>query len=259
MTSTLNNEAGPTQTSSTGPATEVIHDRDGVRSRLAAALRMFHELDFDEGAAGHLSARDPLDPELFWINPDGVPFELITAADLVLSDSGGNVVGGGAAAPSPSAWRLHAAVYAACADVDSAMHAHPVATKAWSAVGRLLEPINQEACIFYGCHTVFEEYDGPFSGGDEAAKVAAAIGGDNIAVVLANHGLLTVGRSVGAAAYRFMIFDRSVRVQVLADQAGTPRHISHEVASALAGSEDHCTASFEPIYRSLRTRNPDLG
>lgn len=233
-------------------------ERADVRSRLAAALRMFHELDFDEGAAGHLSVRDPVDPELFWINPDGVPFELLTAGDLVLSDRGGNVIDGGDGAPSPSAWRLHAAVYAACPDVNSAMHAHPVATKAWAAVGRLLDPINQEVCIFYGCHTVFEEYDGPFSGGDEAGKVAAAIGPGNIAVVLANHGLLTVGHTVGSAAYRFMIFDRSVRVQILAEQAGTPKLISDEVASVLAVSEDHCTTSFEPIYRSLRARHPGI-
>lgn len=233
--------------------------RGDVRRRLAAALRMFHELDFDEGAAGHLSVRDPLDRELFWINPDGAPFELITAADLVLSDRAGNVVDGGAGTPSPSAWRLHAAIYAACPDVHSAMHAHPVATKAWSAVGRLLDPINQEACIFYSCHQVFEEYDGPFSGGDEAAKVAATIGSDNIAVVLGNHGLLTVGRTVGSAAYRFMIFDRSVRVQILAEQAGTPRRIRDDVASVLAVSEHHCTASFEPILRSLLARHPDIG
>ncbi|WP_162941485.1 class II aldolase/adducin family protein [Desertimonas flava] len=255
MTSTLHDQPDLSASTAFGASAE----RDDARRRLAAALRMFHELDFDEGAAGHLSVRDPLDPELFWINPDGVPFELITAADLVLSDRVGNAVGGGDGAPSPSAWRLHAAVYGACPDVNSAMHAHPVATKAWAAVGRLLDPINQEACIFYGCHSVFEDYDGPFSGGDEAGKVAAAVGGTNIAVVLANHGLLTVGRTVGSAAYRFMIFDRSVRVQILAEQAGTPRRVRHEVASALAGSEDHCTSSFEPIYRSLLARSPDIG
>ena len=104
----------------------------------------------------------------------------------------------------------------------------------------------------------FEEYDGPFSGGDEAGKVAAAVGGTNIAVILGNHGLLTVGATVGSAAYRFMIFDRSVRVQILAEQAGTPRHIRDDVASALAGSEEHCTASFEPILRALLARYPDI-
>jgi ribulose-5-phosphate 4-epimerase/fuculose-1-phosphate aldolase len=148
-------------------------------------------------------------------------------------------------------------VYAARPDVQSAMHAHPVHTKAWSALRRLLDPINQEACIFYGCHTVFDDYGGPFSDEREAPKVAAALHG-NIAVVLRNHGLLTVGASVGSAAYRFMIFDRSVRVQIVAESAGAPVHIAPEVASLLAVEEGHCHRSFEPILTSLRTRHPDL-
>jgi ribulose-5-phosphate 4-epimerase/fuculose-1-phosphate aldolase len=231
--------------------------RATVKVHLAAALRWFAELDFDEGAAGHLSARDPIRPDRFWINPDGQPFELMTASGLVLVDADGTVHAG-RGAPSRSALALHRAVYAARADVHSAMHAHPVHTKAWSSLRRLLDPINQEACIFYGCHTIFDEYGGPFSDEREAPKVAATLDGGNIAVVLRNHGLLTVGASVGSAAYRFMIFDRSVRAQLIAESAGTPVPIAPEVASLLAVEEGHCHRSFAPILTSLTTRHPDL-
>jgi ribulose-5-phosphate 4-epimerase/fuculose-1-phosphate aldolase len=231
--------------------------RADVRTRLAAALRVFAELDFDEGAAGHLSARDPIAPDLFWVNPDGLPFELATASNLVLVDHAGHVHAGDGA-PSRAALHLHAAVYAAWPEVRSAMHAHPVHTKAFSSLGRLLDPINQEACIFYGCHAIFERYDGPFSGDTEATQVAQVLDGRHIAVVLANHGLLTVGASVNAAAYRFAIFDRSCRVQMIAEAAGTPRHIDHAVACALAVSEGHCHHSFEPTFTSVLARHPDL-
>jgi ribulose-5-phosphate 4-epimerase/fuculose-1-phosphate aldolase len=230
--------------------------RSDVKVQLATALRMFAALDFDEGAAGHLSVRDPIDPDLFWVNAFGVPFELTRASDLVLVDHAGNVYAG-AGAPSRSALTLHRAVYAAQPAVQSAMHAHPVHTKAWSALGRRLEPINQEACIFTGCHDVYDAYDGPFSDEHEAPKVAAMLG-DNIALVLRNHGLLTVGGSVGAAAYRFMIFDRSVRVQLIAEAAGPTIPIATDVAAKLAVQEVHCEQSFEPWLRSLLAREPEL-
>lgn len=228
-----------------------------ARAHLAAALRMFAELDFDEGAAGHLSVRDPLDPDLFWINPDGLPFELATASSVVLVNAAGDVIDGDRG-PSRAGLHLHAAVYAARPDVVSAMHAHPVHTKAWSSLRRLIDPINQEACIFYGCHSLFDEYMGPFSDVAESAKIAEALGTDQIAVILRNHGLLTVGGSVGSAAYRFMIFDRSVRAQMLAETLGTPAQIDPAVAAALAVSESHCHQSFDPVFTSLRTRFPEV-
>jgi len=231
--------------------------RGDVKARLAAALRLFAALDFDEGAAGHLSVRDPITPHLFWLNPHGVPFDLMTASDLVLVDANGTVHSG-RGAPSRAAVTLHRAVYAARADVESAMHAHPVHTKAWSALARKLDPINQEACIFYGCHEVYDDYSGPFSDEHEAPKVAGLLGERNIAVVLRNHGLLTVGGSVGAAAYRFMIFDRSARVQMIAEAAGTPTMISPAVAAGLAVEERHCHEGFEPLLASLLARQPEL-
>lgn len=138
-----------------------------VRRRLAVTLRLFAERDFDEGAAGHLTARDPLEPGIFFMNPYGLPFDEIRASDLAtvrVEDgtqlSGEPVDRGGV--------NLHASVYRARPDVGAVMHAHPVATKAWSSLGRLLDPISQEACIFYGCHALFDEYNGTFAGQDEA-------------------------------------------------------------------------------------------
>lgn len=227
-----------------------------VRAHLAVALRMFAELDFDEGAAGHLTARDPDDRALIWMNPVGEPFDGICSSDLASVDldglqrSGSPVDRGGV--------NLHLAVYRARPDVMSVMHAHPVHTKAWSSLARPLDPISQEACIFYGRHAVFDEYNGTFAGPGEGERVAALLGADHVAIILRNHAAVTVGQSVAAAAYRFMIFDRSCHVQLLAEAAGTPVSIDHHVAADLSGHVDHAHTSFAPLYRSIVRRYPDV-
>jgi ribulose-5-phosphate 4-epimerase/fuculose-1-phosphate aldolase len=237
--------------------TDPVH---AVRGTLAVALRMFAERDYDEGAAGHLTARDPLDPDVVHMNPIRVPFDELRASDLSrVSISTGDVIDG--APVDRGGFRLHAAVYQARPDVNGVMHAHPVHLKAWSTLGRLLPPTTQESCIFYGKHAVHDEYLGVFGATQEGPRVAALLGTDNVAVILKHHAGVTVGQSVEAAAYRFYILDRSCRAQLLAEAAagGAPLDlIDHEVAAALAEEFEHSHTSFEPIYRSIVRRSPDV-
>ncbi len=230
-----------------------------MRGTLAVALRLFAERDFDEGAAGHLTARDPLDPDVVHMNPIGVPFDELRASDLSrVAISTGDVDG---EPVDRGGFRLHAAVYQARPDVNSVMHAHPVHVKAWSTLGRLLPPTTQESCIFYGKHAVHPEYLGVFGATDEGARVAALFGDDNVAVILKHHAGVTVGASVEAAAYRFYILDRSCHAQLLAEAAanGSPLDlIDHRVAAALAEEHHHSHTSFAPIYHSIVRRSPDV-
>lgn len=230
-----------------------------VRGKLAAALRMFAERDFDEGAAGHLTARDPLDPDVVHMNPIGMPFDEIRASDLSrVSIASGDVDG---APIDRGGFRLHAAVYRARADVNSVMHAHPVHLKAWSTLGRLLPPTTQESCIFHGRHAVHAEYLGVFGATEEGRRVATLLGERNIAVILKHHAGVTVGASVDAAAYRFYILDRCCHVQLLAEAAAGGRTldvIADEIAVPLADEDEHSHRSFEPIFRSIVRRFPDV-
>ena len=230
-----------------------------VRCRLAAALRMFAEHDFDEGAAGHLTARDPVDADIVHMNPVGMPFDQIRASDLSrVSLTTGDVEG---APIDRGGFRLHAAVFQARPDVNSVMHAHAVHLKAWSTLGRLLPPTTQESCIFYGKHAVHAEYLGVFGATEEGHKVAAMLGDDNVAVILKHHAGVTVGASVDAAAYRFYILDRCCQVQLLAEAAAGPNgldDINHKIAAALADEAEHSHRSFEPIFRSIVRRFPDV-
>lgn len=238
-----------------GPAEERLHRK----RRLAAALRLFAEFGYDEGAGGHITARDPEWPDRFWINPFGRPFGLVRVRDLLLVDEAGRVVAGEGRA-NPAGYLIHAQVHAARPDTVAAAHTHSVHGRAWSALRRPLDPITQDACAFFEDHTVFEDYTGVVLAEEEARRIAAALGG-NKAVILANHGLLTVGGSVQEAAWWFIAMDRCCQVQLLAEAAGRPAPIdpdSARAARAEIGAPALGRFNFRPMYEWIVSRQPDL-
>src|SRR5467141_1116293 len=156
---------------------------------LAAAFRLFSRFGFDEGVAGHITARDPERLDHFWVNPFGMHFGLIRASDLILVNHKGEVVEGRYPV-NQAAFAIHSQVHAARPDVIAAAHAHSIYGKTWSTLGRLLDPITQDVCAFYEDHAVFEDYTGVVNEVAEGQRIAKALG-DKKAVILRNHGLLT--------------------------------------------------------------------
>ena len=126
------------------------------------------------------------------------------------------------AAVNGAAFAIHSQVHAARPDMDvAAAHAHSVYGKACSSLGRLLDPITQDACAFYGDHALFDDYTGVVLDTEEGERIAHALG-ENKAAILRNHGLLTVGESVDEAAWWFITMERTCQAQLLAEAAGTP-------------------------------------
>src|SRR6478736_2692407 len=198
------------------------------KQRLAASLRLFGRFGFDEGVAGHITARDPELLDHFWVNPFGMNFSHIRVSDLILVNDRGDVVEGDAPV-NAAAFAIHSQVHAARPDVVAAAHSHSIYGKSWSALGRLLDPITQDACAFFEDHALFDDYTGVVLDLDEGKRIAAALG-DNKAVILRNHGLLTVGHSVDAAVWTFVTMERSCQAQLLAEAAGTPVLIDADMA-----------------------------
>jgi ribulose-5-phosphate 4-epimerase/fuculose-1-phosphate aldolase len=234
-------------------------ERTHRRQRLAAALRIFATLGYDEGAGGHVTARDPLQPDHFWVNPFGRPFGLVRVSDLLLVDSAGRVVAGEGRV-NPAAYAIHSQVHAARPDVVAVAHTHSVSGRAWSTLHRRLDPITQDACAFFEDHEVFADYSGVVLAEDEGKAIAGALGGGK-AVILANHGLLTVGGSVEEAAWWFVAMDRCCQVQLLAEAAGRPRLIdagSARAARAEIGVPPLGRLNFRPMYEAVVSRQPDL-
>jgi ribulose-5-phosphate 4-epimerase/fuculose-1-phosphate aldolase len=239
--------------------TDVAEERQHRKQRLAAAFRIFGELGYDEGAAGHITARDPERTDHFWVNPLGMSFDRIRVRDLLLVDHTGEVVEG-TWPVNRAAFIIHSHVHAARPDVMGAAHAHSVHGKAWSALRRPLDPLTQDACAFYGDHAVFDDYTGVVLDPEEGKRIAHALG-DRKAAILANHGLLTVGQTVDEAAWWFIAMDRSCRAQLLAEAAGTPVLIDEANAEKTAQQVGHPRSgwySFQPLYDRIVERQPDL-
>jgi ribulose-5-phosphate 4-epimerase/fuculose-1-phosphate aldolase len=234
-------------------------ERRHRKERLAAAYRLFARYGFDEGVAGHITARDPERLDHFWVNPFGMYFGHIRTSDLILVNDRGEVVEGKHPV-NGAAFAIHSRIHAARPDVIAAAHTHSTYGRAWSSLGRLLDPITQDACAFYEDHAVFADFTGVVYELPEAERIAQALGNKK-AAILQNHGLLTVGHSVDEAAWWFVTMDRSCQVQLLAENAGEPKKIDpkhaamtrEQVGSHLAG-----WFQCQPLLAKILREEPDL-
>jgi ribulose-5-phosphate 4-epimerase/fuculose-1-phosphate aldolase len=237
----------------------VDEERLHRKQRLAAAFRLFGKFGFDEGVAGHITVRDPEHLDRFWVNPFGMSFKHICVSDLICVDHTGAVVVGDAMV-NQAAFAIHSQVHAARPDVIAAAHSHSLYGKAWSSLGRLLDPITQDACAFFEDHSLFDDYTGVVLDLEEGKRIGEALGA-NKAVILRNHGLLTVGHSVDAAAWSFITMERTCHAQLLAEAAGTPVLIDADMARTThsqVGSPIACDYSFQPLYAVITREQPDL-
>jgi ribulose-5-phosphate 4-epimerase/fuculose-1-phosphate aldolase len=234
-------------------------EREHRKQRLASVFRVFARFGFEEGVAGHVTARDPELADHFWVNPFGVAFSQIKASDLLLVDHDGNIVEGRHPL-NQAAFAIHSRVHKARPDVIAAAHTHSLYGKTWSSLGRLLDPITQDSCAFYEDHALFDDFTGVVLDTSEGDRIGAALG-DKKAVILKNHGLLTVGHTVEEAAWWFITMERTCQSQLLAEAAGTPQPIRPAVAAATAeqtGSHLAGWFSYQPIYDKILADDPSF-
>ncbi|MFF3764656.1 class II aldolase/adducin family protein [Streptomyces sp. NPDC001922] len=229
------------------------------KERLTAALRLFGRFGFEEGVAGHITARDPEFTDHFWVNPFGMSFKHITVNDLILVNHEGQVVEGRFHV-NQAAFAIHSQVHRARPDVVAAAHSHSTYGRALSSLGELLEPITQDVCAFYEDHALFDDYTGVVVDEEEGRRIASALG-PHKAVILRNHGLLTVGDSVDAAAWWFITMERSCQVQLTAKAAGKPVRIDHESAlhtREQLGNDLVAWINYQPLWQQITRSEPDL-
>ena len=237
----------------------VEEERQHRKQRLAAAFRLFARFGFDEGVAGHITARDPERRDHFWVNPFGMHFGQIRVSDLILVNHRGEVVEGKYPV-NAAAFAIHSQVHAARADVVAAAHAHSLYGKTWSSLGRLLDPITQDSCAFYEDHGLFADFTGVVYETSEGERIAKALGSYK-AVILRNHGLLTVGHTVDEAVWWFITMERSCQAQLLAEGAGEPVKIDPANAAATKqqiGTHLAGWFQFQPLWARITREQPDL-
>ncbi|KAF2171731.1 hypothetical protein M409DRAFT_63337 [Zasmidium cellare ATCC 36951] len=227
------------------------------KQHLAAAYRVFAERGFDEGVAGHISVRDPILTDHFWLNPLSKHFSQICVSDLILVNEDGDIVIGEEPI-NAAAFAIHSEIHKARPDVDAACHAHSVYGKAFSVFGRELDMITQDSLRFYKNHAVYPQFGGVVLDREEGKRIAEHLG-EGKAIILQNHGLLTVGKTIDAAAFWFLSLDKTCHAQLLVDAAAQgsghkKTFIPEEEATysySQVGTPEKGWLAFQPYYDDI--------
>jgi len=233
-------------------------ERTHALQRLAATCRIFGRHGFSEGLLGHITVRDPEHPDLFWVNPVGISMRQIKVSHLVQANHHGEVVRGSGMV-TPVGLLLHTALHKARPDVAAVCHAHALHGSTWSSLERLLDPITQDACVFFENQALIVE-PRVVQNIDAAARFAAAFGDKRMAVH-SGHGIFTAGQSIDEAAWWFVLMNRCCESQLLAEAAGTPKLWPQEDARWLAsilGSLMFGWLSFQTLWDEIIASDPDL-
>ena len=195
-----------------------------MREDLAAAYRLVAHFGMDDSIYTHISARVPGTDDQFLINPFGMLFRDITASSLVKIDLDGRILDDSPHDVNPAGFTIHSAVHAARHDAACVLHTHTVAGVAVSSLAAGLRPCNQWALQFYN-RVVYHDFEGIALDAGERERLVADLGPTARALILRNHGLVTLGRTIPEAFILMLNLERACRVQVAiesSNQAGSP-------------------------------------
>ena len=245
------------------PAAKVSEAERAMREDLAAAYRLVALSGMEDSIYTHISARVPDTEDQFLINPYGWLFRDITASSLVKIDLEGRILDGSTEVVNPAGFTIHSAVHAARHDAACVLHTHTVAGVAVASLACGLQPINQWALQFYN-RVAYHDYEGIALDHDERERLVANLGPSKQVMILRNHGLLTLGRSVAEAFVLMSNLDRACRVQMAIQASGMPAQIpSAEVcertalqyesgkSKAMAGQPDPHQREWRALLRRL--------
>ena len=189
-----------------------------LRVDLAACYRLVALYGWDDLIFTHISARVPGPEHHFLINPYGLLFSEITASSLVKVDLEGRKVMAGPHEINPAGFTIHSAVHAAREDALCVLHVHSVNGVAVSAQAEGVLPLSQHS-MFVLASLAYHDYEGLALNEDEKPRLVRDLG-DRRFLMLRNHGLLTVGRSVAEAFVAMYFFETTCMIQVRAQAGG---------------------------------------
>jgi len=207
-------------TAKTATIREVVSEQEWqTRVDLAAAYRLVALYGWDDLIFTHISARVPGSDHHFLLNPYGMMFEEVTASSLVKVDLQGNIVMESPYFINPAGFTIHSAVHAAREDALCVMHLHTKNGIAVSAQKEGLLPISQQSLLALAS-LAYHDYEGLALNEDEKPRLVADLNNKNH-MILRNHGLLTLGRTVAEAFLSMFILESACKIQILAQSGGT--------------------------------------
>ncbi len=215
-----------------------------LRVELAAAYRIAHHLGWAELIYTHISARVPGPEHHFLINPYGLRFDEVTASSLVKIDSAGETVGQQEYKANKAGFVIHSAVHMAREDAMCVFHTHTLAGMAVSAQEEGLLPVHMYSHNFWN-RLSYHDFEGPSMRLDERSRLTKSLG-SNKALILRNHGLLTIGRTIPEAFLLHWRLNRACEVQ-LAAQGARLRIPSPEVCAQSSAMGDEFLNDAAPM------------
>ena len=189
-----------------------------LRVQLAAAYRVADHLGWSELIYTHISMRVPGPEHHFLINPYGLRFDEVTASSLVKIDADGNPVAESRYTANKAGFIIHSAIHMARPDAQCVWHMHTLAGMAVSAQEEGLLPTHMYSHNFWN-RLSYHDFEGPSMRLDERERLVRSFGSKNQALILRNHGLLTVGRTIPEAFIRFWRLNRAAEIQLAAQSA----------------------------------------
>ena len=198
-----------------------------ARQELAACYRIFAHMRWDELIFNHITLKVPGEEGAFLINPYGLHFSEITASSLVKIDIDGNLL-------APTDWHVnragfvqHALFHRHLPDAHAIAHTHTTAGMAVSSLEGGLQPVNFYACNFVG-QLGYHDFEGVTVRDDEGPRLLDSLG-DRRMMLLRNHGILVMGRTLPEVFLKHWALQRACEIQVATMAMGKPVHVPDDV------------------------------
>ncbi len=212
-----------------------------LRQDLAAAYRLAAMLGWEDTLYTHFSARLPGGGEPhFLINPFGLMFDEVTASNLIVVDANGEIISGDAKY-NPAGFTIHSAVHMAREDAHCVIHTHTLAGMAVAACEKGLLNLNQISAEFHN-QVGYHDYEGVAFNLEERSRIQASLG-NNMALILRNHGLLSVGETVADAFQVMFYLNKACEIQLAVGQMAGLSDI-HVIPAKLA---DYVSGQFKKV------------
>ena len=233
-----------------------------LRKQLAAAYRIFDHLGWTELALiyGHITVRLPGPQRHFLINPFGLRYDEVTASNLVKIDLDGNLVEPSPWPVNPAGFIIHGAIHAAREDAHCVMHTHTEAGMAMAASGVPVRALDFAGASLFG-RIAYHDFAGVHADDSDREALVRNLG-DNSAMVMRNHGLLTCGPTIASAFRRLFALETACRVQARALAMNVPLvEAPAEIAAAHAkvlDEADDGEMAFAALYRLMESRDPSF-
>lgn len=231
-----------------------------LRCDLAACYRLVAAYGWSDLVFTHVSARIPGPEHHFLINPYGLMFDEITASSLVKVDQDCNRLSDSPFPVNPAGFVIHSAIHQVRADAACVLHTHTRAGVALSAQKCGVLPISQQSTFVLGS-LAYHDYEGVALRDEEKPRLQADLGQANY-LMLRNHGLLTIGKTIPDAFLSMYIFENTCRIQIDAQAGGELTLVKPQILQGIASVMKVATAgmgaalAWPALLRKLERMDP---